>query len=92
MLHHDPKHKTNQSTWLQRILNVLDSVQHLLYFPSAARPRCSIHCEALMQLFGTERSGRKAARSKRVVDGSKDKKRLGKTSRGVRYLQPSASD
>jgi hypothetical protein len=29
----NPEQHTNQSNLVQRILNVLDSVQHLLYFP-----------------------------------------------------------
>ncbi len=81
VLHYESEASQKSIDLVQRILNGLDSVQHLLYFPSAARPRCCVHHEALMRLFGMAR--KKAPSSRRVVDGSKDKKRLGKISRGA---------
>ncbi len=39
VLHYGSEASQKSIDLVQRILNVLDSMQHLLYFPSAARPR-----------------------------------------------------
>jgi hypothetical protein len=54
-----PKRSQKSLDLVQRVLNVLDSVQHLLYFPSAAHGLVAASIVRPLWPFGTERSGRK---------------------------------
>ena len=54
-----PEAITKITHLVQRVLNVLDSVQHLLYFPSAAHGLVAASIVRPVWPFGTERSGRK---------------------------------
>lgn len=90
MLHYESEASQQSIDLVQRILNGLDSVQHLLYFPSAAWSRCCVHYEALMRLLGAER--KKAPPSQGESMETRIRSGLARFREEIRYLQPSASD